>query len=97
MLKDGKGYALRVVCYDIADDRRRRRVVGLLEGYGVRVQESVFECWIDEPRCRRLQSELARLIAGDEDKVAIYVTAQPAHDAFLIGGTLSVDQSALVL
>jgi len=32
-----------LVCYDIEDDRERTRLAHLLEGYGERVQYSVFE------------------------------------------------------
>lgn len=35
---------LWVVCYDIADDRRRTRLERWLLGQGDRVLESVFEC-----------------------------------------------------
>lgn len=57
---------LYVFCYDICDDRRRRAVAEALETVGVRVQESVFECWL-EPRTadqvgRALQKQLH---AGD--------------------------------
>ncbi len=45
-----------VICYDVEDDAVRARLVKLLEGYGVRVQYSVFEfklaqaTWIDLKR-----------------------------------------------
>ncbi len=32
-----------VVCYDIADDKRRQRVSQILDAYGDRIQGSVFE------------------------------------------------------
>ncbi|WP_424831263.1 CRISPR-associated endonuclease Cas2 [Ruegeria sp.] len=32
-----------VVCYDIADDKRRQRVAQILDAYGDRIQGSVFE------------------------------------------------------
>ena len=32
-----------LICYDVVNDRRNR-VSRLLEGYGLRVQKSVFEC-----------------------------------------------------
>ena len=37
---------LHLIAFDLASDRRRYRLTRLLEGYGQRVQESVFECWI---------------------------------------------------
>lgn len=33
-----------VICYDIPDDKRRKKISDLLEVYGSRVQYSVFEC-----------------------------------------------------
>ncbi|MFW6359187.1 MAG: CRISPR-associated endonuclease Cas2, partial [Chroococcales cyanobacterium] len=35
---------LYLVTYDIPCDKRRKKVADLLEGYGQRVQYSVFEC-----------------------------------------------------
>ncbi|HHP7244558.1 MAG TPA: CRISPR-associated endonuclease Cas2, partial [Elainellaceae cyanobacterium] len=37
---------LVLVVYDIANNRRRQKLSKLLEGYGRRVQESVFECFL---------------------------------------------------
>ena len=55
-----------VVVYDIAEDRRRIRAAKVLEAFGVRVQESVFECRIEEDRLRRLQKQLSRIVkTGD--------------------------------
>lgn len=62
-----------VVCFDIACDRRRRRVVRVLEAWGVRAQESVFECWLDDAQRLRLNQELARAIDMREDRVGVYV------------------------
>ena len=36
-----------VISYDISNDRLRTRLAKLLEGYGVRVHYSVFECRLD--------------------------------------------------
>ena len=33
-----------VVAYDVADDRRRLRIMKMMQGHGEHVQESVFEC-----------------------------------------------------
>lgn len=51
---------MQVVTYDIEDDRVRGRIAGLLEGYGRRVQESVFECRLDGPALEELISRLKR-------------------------------------
>lgn len=67
-----------VVCFDIADRRRRRRAVRVLEAYGERAQESVFEAWLDAAERRKLLQQLAAVIDGSADRVAVY--ALPAAD-----------------
>jgi len=52
---------LFVACYDISDDRERRRVDGLLQGYGFRVQKSIFECRLAPAALRRLRQQIERL------------------------------------
>ncbi|MGL4409128.1 MAG: CRISPR-associated endonuclease Cas2 [Zoogloea sp.] len=61
-----------LVCYDIADDRRRLKVAQVLEGYGVRVQKSVFECALDASREAELRDRLARLAEPGLDRVRYY-------------------------
>ena len=63
---------LRVIAYDIPDDRRRNRVAKLLEGHGERVQDSVFECWLDADQLRRLQRRLRKRINPTQDKLRFY-------------------------
>jgi CRISPR-associated protein Cas2 len=61
-----------LVCYDVADDKRRRRIAEVLEGYGQRVQRSVFECHLRPARLASLQRRVARLLDTDEDRVGYY-------------------------
>lgn len=49
---------LYVVTYDIPSDKRRQKVAKLLEGYGRRVQYSVFECLLSEVKYEELQKRL---------------------------------------
>ncbi len=62
-----------VICFDIANDRRRRQVVRVLQSFAERAQESVFEAWLDAAQRRRLQAALSRQLQHSEDRVAIYV------------------------
>ena len=55
-----------VVCYDIPDDRRRNRVGKILEGYGARVQKSVFECDIKPEHLKQLQQKLSNAISTED-------------------------------
>lgn len=56
-----------LICYDIASDRMRRQIVKILEGYGRRVQYSVFECELTERRYQELYKKLLFLVQGIQD------------------------------
>jgi len=60
-----------VICYDIPDDKRRNKVGKLLEGYGNRVQKSVFECDLKPEFISLLKQRLAR-ITKHEDTLRYY-------------------------
>jgi len=49
-----------VATYDVDDDRVRARIAKLLEGCGTRVQESVFECVLDDRARERLLADVRR-------------------------------------
>ena len=61
-----------VVSYDITDDRRRNRVMKVLEGHGRRVQFSVFECDLRPEVLEKLVRRLRQLIDADQDDVRVY-------------------------
>jgi hypothetical protein len=46
------------IAYDISECRRRNRLYRLLHSFGEPVQESLFLCWVDAVRQRRLQALL---------------------------------------
>lgn len=61
-----------VVVYDVADDGRRNKIAQVLEGYGERVQYSVFECLLTEKQFEELWKALGKRIKADEDSVRAY-------------------------
>jgi CRISPR-associated protein Cas2 len=63
---------LYVVSYDIPDDRRRARVHSALTGFGIWVQYSVFECFLDRKQRALLEARLLKEIHQREDTVRIY-------------------------
>jgi CRISPR-associated protein Cas2 len=63
---------LWVVSYDIADDRRLRRVAQLLEAVGSRVEFSVFECSLDLQDVASLRERLSLEIDAEADSVRYY-------------------------
>ncbi len=73
-----------LVSYDICDPKRLRRVARALEGFGVRLQYSVFECPLDDMRMAMLKAAVHPLLKHDEDQVLFVSLGQSANDASLI-------------
>lgn len=61
-----------IVVYDIADDRRRRRVEKCLGARMERIQESVFEGWLAPHEVEGIVATLRSLIEADRDGVRCY-------------------------
>ena len=62
---------LYIVTYDIADDKRWRRVFKLMHGYGRWLQLSVFQCRLTARRRAELARRLEEAIHGRDDHVLI--------------------------
>jgi CRISPR-associated protein Cas2 len=63
---------LYLVTYDIPSDKRRKKVSDLLEGYGQRVQYSVFECRLESAKYEELKTRLKKRVNLEEDSVRFY-------------------------
>ena len=77
-----------LVSYDIADTDgagavRLRRVAGVCEKYGQRVQFSVFECRLSPTRLARMTGEIEDVIDRRRDSVLIYRFPGNIEDATL--------------
>lgn len=89
-----------LICYDIVNDRRRNKTAHLLEGYGLRVQKSVFECVINEKQLEMLRRKLNRYIKPEEDQVRFYPMSSHTRRKVLILGLqpeLHVDDDAFIV
>lgn len=75
-----------IVCYDISDDPTRDRMAGALLDFGVRIQESVFECMLEEPDFANMLDRLKRLELKDTDKVRVYRLCQRCTESIVIYG-----------
>ena len=60
-----------IVAYDIADQRRWRRVFKTMHGYGEWLQLSVFQCRLSAVRRAELELRLRALIKTGEDHVLL--------------------------
>lgn len=68
---------LVLITYDVSTisdggTRRLRRVAKKCEDYGLRVQNSVFECIIDAAQLKMLEIELEKLIDPTVDSLRFY-------------------------
>lgn len=61
-----------LVAYDITEPKRLRRICRILEGFGTRLQYSVFWCDIETSTMLNLWDILLHFIAEEEDKLAAY-------------------------
>jgi CRISPR-associated protein Cas2 len=67
-----------LVCYDIADPKRLRKVARVCQGYGSRWQLSVFECALDGLTLQKLRTHLSDVLKPAEDQI-IFVPLGPEH------------------
>lgn len=68
---------LILVTYDVSitdagGQKRLRRVAKVCQNYGVRVQNSVFECVVDEAQFVLLRDRLKKEIALEQDSLRFY-------------------------
>jgi CRISPR-associated protein Cas2 len=60
-----------IVTYDISDNKRRKKVSDLLEGYGRRVQYSVFECVLEAAQYEELRRRMKPRVT-EADSIRFY-------------------------
>ena len=78
---------LYLISYDIANDKHRLKVMHLLEGYGERVQYSVFEVWATADELAALRKRLG-VHVKEEGSIRVYplcATCESARDVLGTG------------
>lgn len=77
-----------LVCYDIRNAKRLRRVAKTMERYGVRVQKSVFECWLEDQRLAELREAVGKIMDDKEDGLRLYYLCEVCREqSEQLGGT----------
>lgn len=61
-----------LIAYDIQDDKRRKKISDILEGFGYRVNYSVFELSITKTKYIKLLSQCEEILVKKEDSLRIY-------------------------
>ena len=86
-----------VVSYDISSNRRRLKVMKTLEGFGARVQYSVFECRLKPNEVDDLRRKLKKLIV-QEDSVRLYfISADDVKRIERLGDIRTVEEKIFIL
>ena len=66
-----------LVCYDICDDKRLRKVFQTMRGFGDHLQYSVFECQLSPADLVLCREQLRQIINHAEDQV-LFVNLGPS-------------------
>ena len=82
---------LYIVAYDIPSNRRRKKVSDILEGYGKRVQYSVFELVLAKSKYDEMRRRLSRYV-NFEDSLRFYPISQHTLDQVEIWGGVPLTQ-----
>ncbi|MCA9983219.1 MAG: CRISPR-associated endonuclease Cas2 [Anaerolineales bacterium] len=76
-----------LVSYDISSDKRRRQVVKILEGYGYRVQYSVFECEVNKREFEAMLGRLKPLVSTrQEESIRFYPLSEDVAEKIKVLG-----------
>ncbi|MGI0481109.1 CRISPR-associated endonuclease Cas2 [Geminocystis sp. CENA526] len=76
-----------IIVYDIPDNKRRNNLSNFLEGYGNRVQFSVFECFLTLSEMKDLFEKVKKKVKTSEDNVRFYWISSNATSQILTLGS----------
>ena len=89
---------LVLVVYDVVDTRRRTKLATFLEGYGRRVQKSVFECFIGLGEMKKLHDQLLKRVSLPEDNVRLYwISVDAIERSLTIGSPMPVEPPSVYI
>mgnify|MGYP003084451697 FL=1 len=86
---------LVLIIYDIIDNKRRTKMVKLLESYGTRVQRSAFEALINRSQYSKIIDGIKKIISN-EDNVRIY-RLNSSNELLLLGKSYSVYEEEVIV
>lgn len=62
-----------LIAYDVANDKNRAKIAKCLEGYGERLQYSVFRAFLSDRALARLRWELGRKISKEDGLLIVHL------------------------
>jgi len=81
-----------MLCYDVSDPKRLRKVARLLENFGIRVQKSFFQCEMNEKKLKMIEKQMLSVINIKKDYFYIYPLCEICSKKALTDGTGSLIQ-----
>lgn len=69
-----------LICYDIRCSKRWRKAYKLLEGYGERVQYSIFRCFLSQRDREKLRWELETVLAKEDSILFVRLSDRCLQD-----------------
>lgn len=67
----GESKSWNLVCYDVRDAGRWRKLYKMLHGYGHRIQYSIFRCRLTERETQKLYWEAMQILDKEDDFLVI--------------------------
>ena len=69
-----------IVAYDIRSPKRWRKAYKLLQGYGSRLQYSMFRCWLNPREREKLRWQLESILTTEDELLLIRLSHQCVRD-----------------
>ena len=69
-----------IVCYDIRCQKRWRKAYKLIQGYGERVQYSIFRCFLNQRDREKLRWELEKILAREDNILFVRLSDRCVQD-----------------
>lgn len=87
------------ISYDIANQKRLRKVAKTLENFGIRIQFSFFECEMKKEQLEDLRNRILEIMDKKEDSLLIYPLCQDcaAKTTSLGKGSIFIPQTFQIL
>lgn len=67
-----KNKRIYIIAYDISSNKRRRKIYKLLKNHGIRLNYSVFECFITKKELKEIKEKIKEIISKKNDSVLFY-------------------------